>query len=217
MEGRVGTGCDELRYLRSFVSTSRLPLCNQNHVNLNLQTPVVSHFVLWLWHTRKMWLDGGLIQTRNPSPATTCQTSMKSQLGITSLFSKRSLATSHSKREDFHQQNLFGVSNSSVPGSLGWSCATNTAQGCHWGLTIRVVWRLIISHYHYYRQVSKPQFTDRNSLKGISKSTQRSKSLCQFIGQLWFIIRKCKTVRFQERYSLLDPAGAFQDQKWKST
>lgn len=82
---------------------SDFPLCNQNHVNLNLQTPVVSHFVLWLWHTRKMWLDGRLIQTIYPSQATACQTSMKSELGITNLFSKWLPATTHSKWEDFHK------------------------------------------------------------------------------------------------------------------
>lgn len=35
---------------------------------------------------------------------------------------------------------------------------------------------------------------------------QRWKSLCQFISHLLFIIRKCKTVSLQERYSLLDPS-----------
>lgn len=92
-----------------------LPLCNQDHVNLNLQTPVVSHFVLWFWHTRKMWLDGHLIQTRNSSQATTCLSSTKSELGVTNLFSKWPPATTHSKWEDFHQQNWLGVSISSVP------------------------------------------------------------------------------------------------------
>lgn len=102
---------------------------------------------------------------------------------------------------------------------LCWSCTKNTAQGWHWSSTRRLVWRLIISHYHY-RQViryHKLQFADWNSLKGISKSTQRWKSLCQFISHLWFIIRKCKTVSLRKRYSLLDPAGAFQDQRLKST
>lgn len=35
---------------------------------------------------------------------------------------------------------------------------------------------------------------------------QRWKSLCQFISHLLFIIRKCKMVSLQERYSLLDPS-----------
>lgn len=169
---------------------------------LNLQTLVVSHFVLWLWHTRKMWLDGLIIQMINPSQATICQTSTNLiNVSPTCFQSGYQPPLSPNKRSATSRICLVSPINLFLS-PYAEICIKNTRW--HWGLTIGLVWRVLVSHGS--SDTNNFSLVIHTVWMGSPNLLQRWKSMWQFISHLLFTIRICKTLSLQQRYSLLDPS-----------
>lgn len=181
-----GNRISELHYPNPSTAKADFPLCNQNHQNLNLI--VVSRFVLWLWHSRKTWLDG-LIQTINPSQETIYQTSLKPNLHITHLFFKRVICHNPLQTRGLPPVKFFW--------SLQWIFSWVPVLNLYQNYCTEVVLRGVDHKATRFTQTTDKSSDTKNFRLLIDtvwmespKLLQRWKSLCQFISHLVFVIRK---------------------------